>query len=100
MGMTDLHNSPDALDELVTQLIECGAILSQIVGSMVQYKEAEGSPPGTAPIPDIAHGLIRSVVPDLAQRYSAAEIASAAAIVQQATKKMCDEIFIVPLDMN
>ncbi len=74
---------PDAaLDELVTRLLECGAVLSQIVGHMVQFEASGRSAPGAAPIPTVAHSLIRSVIAEPTEAHSAAEIGSAALIIK------------------
>jgi len=91
---------PDAaLDELVTRLLECGAVLSQIVGHMVQFEASGRSAPGAAPIPTVAHSLIRSVIAEPTEAHSAAEIGSAALIIKAVTETISEEIFIVDPSM-
>jgi hypothetical protein len=99
--MTDhLSSSPpgDALDDLTDQLLECGGALSQIVGHMIKSQASGRSAPDAAPIPEVAHGLIRSVLDDLAERHSADEITATARVVQEATDEISENIFFVPLD--
>jgi hypothetical protein len=88
----------DALDELVTQLLACGAVLSQLIGRMVEFEAAGRSARGAHPIPEVAHSVVRSVVPELTQRRPARELDAAAAIVSEVTDAICEEIFLVPLD--
>lgn len=87
--------SKDALDELVRQLLECGGALSQVVASMVRFQAAGRSAPDAAPIPVVAHSLIRSILDDVGRRYSDRDLKTAAAIVEEATEAICHEIFIV-----
>lgn len=96
------HLSPsrpgDALDELTDQLLECGAALSQIIGHMIKSQASGRSAPDAAPIPEIAHGVIRSVLEDLADRHSDGQIEAAARIIQEATSEICENIFFVPIE--
>ena len=91
---------PDALDELVTELLECGGVLSQVIGHMVRFQAAGRSNPDAAPIPEVAHSLIRSVLRDVGKRHSKRDIKVAAAIVKQATASICDEIYCVEPELN
>jgi hypothetical protein len=98
--MTDqIPDSPpsDKLDELVDQLLDCGAVLSQIVGHMIRADSAGLSAPDAAPIPEVAHGVIRDALQDLPERHPDHDLAAAATIVEQATHAMCRNIFIVPM---
>jgi hypothetical protein len=90
----------DPLDDLTTQLLECGALLSQMISHMVQWQAAGKSAPDAAPIPDVAHQLIRDVIGRLTHNHPAAEISAAAVIVGEATKVIGDEIFFMSSDMN
>ena len=96
--MPERNNSTDlegALDDLVTELLECGAVLSQIIDHMVQF-EAEGlSTPGTAPIPVMAHGLIRSVLTQVRHSHSRRDLKVAATIVRQTTEAISENLFLV-----
>jgi hypothetical protein len=91
---------PDPLDALTEQLLECGGVLSQIISHMVQFEASGQSAPDTAPIVDVARGLIRDVIGGLARRHSAAEISAAAAIVDEATEAISKDLFFVSPDMN
>ena len=94
------NKRPDPLDELVTQLLSCGGVLSQIVSHMVRWEAAGRSAPDVAPIPEVAHSLIRSVIDALRTRYSRRDILVAAKIVDDVTKAICEEIFAVDPDLN
>jgi hypothetical protein len=91
---------PDALDQLVTQLLESGAVLSQIISHMVEYRTARRSASDAAPIPEVAHSLIRSVLRDVGKRHSKRDIKVAAAIVKQATASIGEEIYFVDPELN
>ncbi len=97
--MTDqsvVNHPPDALDELVSELLGCGAVLSQIINHMVAFEASGRSEPGLAPIPDVAHGLIRGVLDGLKKHHSKADIRTAAAIVGEVTDAIGEQIFFVP----
>ena len=96
--MTDQESAPtrDVLDVLVDQLLACGAPISQIMARMQEFEASGLSSPDAPPIFDVAHSVIRSVVADLAERYSEDEIRVASVIVAQATVAMCKNIFFVP----
>jgi hypothetical protein len=84
------------VDELVTQLLACGAVLSQIISHMVAFEQSGRSLPDTAPIPEIAHGLLGSVLTDIRRRHSRRDIRVAARIVRDATEAISENIFMVP----
>jgi hypothetical protein len=86
------------VDELVTQLLECGAVLSQIISHMVAFEQSGRSLPDTAPIPETAHGLLSSVLTDLRRRHSSRDIRVAARIVREATEAIGENIFMVPVE--
>jgi hypothetical protein len=93
------HNArptPDALDALVAQLLDCGAVLSQMIGSMQEFEASGLSLPDAPPILEIAHSLIRDVVADLPEHHSEAELRLSAEIVEQVATAICENIFIVP----
>lgn len=96
----DGSQPPDPLDTLVTELLECGAVLSQIVGRMVQFQAAGRSAPDAAPIPEVAHSLIRGVLGRVQQRHSKRDIRMSAAIIAEATRAMGEEIFFLGPDLN
>jgi hypothetical protein len=100
--MTDHIPSPppDALDELVKQLLECGGVLSQIISSMVEFQSSGRSAPDAAPIPEVAHTLIRSVVEGFGTRYSKRDLKVAARIVREATDAMCSDLYVLGPELN
>lgn len=101
-GMTD-HISPrpaDALDELVTQLLECGGVLSQIITAMVEFQSSGRSAPDAAPIPEVAHTVIRDVLGGVGKRHSKRDVKVAARIVREATEAMCSDLYVVGPELN
>ena len=87
----------DALDELVSQLLGCSAVLSQMISRMVEWESAGHSAPDAAPIPTVAHELIGSVLDEVKRRHSRRDLIVAASIVGEATNAMTENIFFVPL---
>ena len=92
---TDSNQTAGPLDELVTELLGCGAVLSQIVSGMVRFAASGRSTPNLAPIPDVAHSLISDVLADVVKRYSKRDVKIAAAIIRDATETIGEEIFFV-----
>jgi len=90
----------DPLDELAAQLLECGGVLSQIVGHMVKFDAGGHAAPDLAPIPEVARTLIRGVLDDLRKRHSRRDILVAAQIVAEATETICENIFFVDPELN
>ncbi|MEO6858429.1 MAG: hypothetical protein ABI323_07565 [Solirubrobacteraceae bacterium] len=101
-GMTEPspEPTPDALDDLVAHLLGCGAVLSQIISHMVMTDAAGGTAPDAAPIPAVAHGLIRDAVTDVTRRYSARQITATGAMLGEMTDAICENIYLVPTDLN
>jgi hypothetical protein len=97
--MTPEHRS-DPLDDLTDQLLECGAVLSQIISHMVRSEAAGRSAPDAAPIPDVVRALVRDVISGLGNKHSSAEISAASAIVAEASDRIAGDIFIVSPDAN
>lgn len=95
---TDLPTSNGALDELVSQLLGCGAVLSQIVSHMIRFRASGRSLPETAPIPTIAHDLLVSVLTDVRHTHSRRDLMVAARIVGEVTDAVCESIFCVDPD--
>jgi hypothetical protein len=91
---------PDALDDLTTQLLECGAVLSQLISHMVEFQAAGRSATDAAPIPEVAHSLIRGVLRDVGKRHSKRDIKVAAAIVKQTTGSVARDIYYVGPELN
>ncbi len=95
---TDPPKPTAALAELVSQLLGCGAVLSQIVGRMVQFEASGRSAPDAASIPTVAHALIAGVLTELEQAHSRHDLMVAAAIVEEATDAVRENIFYVNVD--
>jgi hypothetical protein len=98
--MTDEYTPPDALDELVGQLLDIGGVFSQIIDRMVQFEASGRSTPDAVPVPEMAHTLIRDVVGDLRKEYSKRDLRVAAKIVEQTTDAICNNLFFVGPELN
>ena len=96
----DSSSPPDALDQLATELLECGGVLSQIISHMVRFQAAGRAAPDAAPIPEVAHSIVRDVLNHVGKRHSKRDIRVAAAIVKEATTAIRDDIFFVGPELN
>ncbi len=85
-------------DELATQLLECGAVLSQVVSHMVQFEASGRSAPDAAPVPEVAHDLVSEAIAHDVKQFSKADIVRAAEVVEAATDAIHQNIFFVPFD--
>jgi hypothetical protein len=90
------NSHPDMLDELITQVLVCGGVLSQIISHMVEAQASGRSAPDAAPIPEVAHSLIRGVIADVAPLHSDEEITTTTAIIEEITNAISENIFLVP----
>lgn len=90
--------TPDVLDELTMELIDCGGVLSQMIGRMIAYDAAGHSAPDADPVTEVAHRLIRDVLGDIRKRHSKRDVAVAARIVHEAVERICEDIFFVDPD--
>ena len=90
--------APDVLDDLTMELIDCGGVLSQLIGRMITHDSGGRSAPDADPIPEVAHGLIRQVVGDVRKHHSKRDVAVAAQIVHEACERICNDIFFVNPD--
>jgi hypothetical protein len=95
---TQTFKAQDPLDELIHELLECGAVLSQMVSQMVEFEASGRAVPDSAPIPDIAHDLIGSVSTDVRHGFSRRDIKVAARMVKQVTAAICSDIFYIPAE--
>ena len=92
------RQSSDELDELTVELLDCGGVLSQIIGHMVRFEAAGRSAPGAASIPAAAHSLARSTLIVLRRRHSRRDLKIAAAIVKEATEAIYEGILLIPFE--
>jgi hypothetical protein len=93
----DASSTPsDALDELVDQLLNCGGVLGQMVGHMIKAQAAREADPDSMPVPEVAHGVIRDALGDLAGRHPDRDLETAARIVEEATNAICQNVFLLP----
>lgn len=82
--------------ELASALLDCGAVLSQMIAGMDSFAASGRAAPDAAPVPDIAHDLVASVLADrLRGRHSKRDIRVAATIVAEAAEGLCEDLFVV-----
>jgi hypothetical protein len=90
----------DPVDELITQLLEVGGVLSQIVSRMVEFRACGRSAPDAAPIPEIAHSVIRGVLDGIRKVHSKRDVRVAATIVAECTEAIAENVFFVGPELN
>jgi hypothetical protein len=90
----------DLCKELAASLLNCGGVLSQIVNHMVRFEAAGRSVPDAAPIPEMAQSLVEKQVGPLLHDYSAAQIKMTTALVAAITDAICENIYLVPWELN
>jgi hypothetical protein len=84
----------------VEQLLEIGGVLLQIIGRMVEFQASGRSGPDAAPIPEMAHALIRDVIGDVRKQHSKRDVRVAARIIEQATDCISENLFFVGPELN
>jgi hypothetical protein len=103
-GMSDSHSihpfpsHESVLQDLANQLLECGAVLSQIVSGMVQWQAAGLSHPNAVPIPEAARTLVADVLKEAKPKHSRRDLKVAAAIVKEATDAIAENVYFVDPD--
>lgn len=86
----------DALDELVSELLGFGVVISQMITHMIRCDAAGKAAPDAAPIPDVAHSVTCDVLADVVRRRSRRDVKVAAAIIKDATESIAEDIFWFP----
>ncbi|HEY2769627.1 MAG TPA: hypothetical protein VGI87_03630 [Solirubrobacteraceae bacterium] len=97
--MSDSNHATDAVDELVTELLACGGVLSQMMSHMAEFSASGRSAPDAPSIPEVMHTLICSVLDHVERRYSRRDIRMATRLVEEVTTAICDEIYAVNPEM-
>ena len=88
------NHLPDPLDELVDKLLDSGGVFSQIVHHMFEFELSEASGDDLAPVLEVAHSLVRSVVSGLGEHHSVRDVRVASKVVQEVTDAICEEVFL------
>lgn len=92
-------NEPDAAAlEAFTMAImaSCGQ-LSLIIDHMHRYAAEVGIDDDAPPLPVALHNLVRDVLERLADEHAVADVATAAQMLESATRIIGDELFFVDL---
>jgi hypothetical protein len=88
----------DPLDQLVDKLLASGGVFSQIIHHMLECERSQPSADELAPVLEVAHSLVRSVVGEVGRRYSRRDILIASRVVDEVTEAVCEEIFLYSPD--
>ena len=75
-------------------LASCGQ-LSLIIDHMHRFAAEGGGEADTPPVPVVLHNLIRDVLGQFADEHDVADIATAAQMLESATRTIGDELFFV-----
>lgn len=78
----------------MAMLASCGQ-LSLIIDHMHRFAAEGGVPDDAPPMPVALHNLIRDVLERLADEHSVGDIATAAQMLESATRIVGDELFFV-----
>ncbi len=90
--MRSQHVPQPALDDFVGELVEAGALLSQVVAHMHSSESSSSSPP----IPVVLAGLVTSVIERVAIDHGRVNLEIATAVLSDAVGAMHSEILLVP----
>jgi hypothetical protein len=87
----------DSVDALVAQVVECGAVMSQIVNHMVASQASGRCAPDAPPIDVVLHQLLRGVLEPLVKTHPPSKTRQTTSMLKSITKTISEEIFLVPL---
>jgi hypothetical protein len=85
----------DAVGMLVAQMMQTTGCLSLIVNHLLSWTASEPEAGGGGGFDEILAEMLCDVLEELRQRHPVAEIAAAAALLDEAQKIICDEIHLV-----
>lgn len=93
-----MHAQPDAVDELVDAIISLGGPLTSIVNHMASFRASRPGGPPPRPIPLILRELLCGTLVGLRDDEAAADLETAARILDRVTDIVCAEILLVDPD--
>lgn len=93
-----MRHHPDSLDDLVDAIICLGGPLTSIVSHMASFQASRPTGPAPRPIPTILRELLLGTLVDLRDDEAAADLESAARILDRVTDIVCAEILLVDPD--
>src|SRR5690349_10755640 len=90
-------NEPDAaaLEAFTLAILASCGQLSLIIDHMHRFAAEGGVPDDAPPLPVALHSLVRDVLEQLAADHAVADIATAAQMLESATRIIGDELFFV-----
>jgi hypothetical protein len=86
-----------ALDAFTLAVMASCGQLSLIIGHMHRHCAEAGPDADAEPVPVVLHQLLRDVLGPLAREHGVADLATAAQMLDSATRTIGDELFIVDL---
>jgi hypothetical protein len=90
------HDADTALEQLVTDLLDCADLLRQIIGFMNGFCGARRSDPDAPPIEVLIHGLVTDMVEPLAANRGLVELETASSVIEDFTRMVVEEMRRVP----
>jgi hypothetical protein len=100
--MSENGNDPPraepTLDALITELIECGGVLSQIVAHMAFCDRAGYSAPDAPPPGVVLRELLTGVLKPIVAECPSEQTEATTVLLRDVTRTICDEIMFVPVE--
>jgi hypothetical protein len=94
--MTSHETDPAAaVDAFALALMASCGQLTLILSHMHRFAAEAEAPEDAEPVPAVLHRLLRDVLTPLAEEHSVADLATAAQMLELATQRIGDELFIV-----
>jgi hypothetical protein len=90
-----MHDDTTPLQDLVAALVGIGGQLTTTLEHMETSRAAGRSAPGADDIPVVLAGLLCSVLREMPSRFSAGELRGAAAVLEDAARRIEDGLFLV-----
>jgi len=84
-----------AVDAFTLALMASCGQLSLIIGHMHRFAAEAATPDDAEPVPAVLHQLLRSVLTPLAKEHAIEDLAIAAQMLELATQRIGDELFVV-----
>jgi hypothetical protein len=90
------RDSDTALEELVTDLLDCADLLRQIIDFMRGFRPAVRSDPHAPPVEVLIHAFVTEMVEPLAANRGLVELETASSVIEDFTRMIVEEMRRVP----
>lgn len=85
------------LDELISELLVCGTVLSQLINGMIEWETTHGCHPDAPPLSQVAHSLVTGVAADRLH-HSKRDLRVTGAIIKEIAAAVREDIYVVNPD--